>query len=248
MSAAIAGTTLVVVPTYDEIESLPGVLDRLLGALPDARVLVVDDASPDGTGEWADARAAADPRIAVLHRPARSGLGSAYVDGFRWGLARGATALAQMDADGSHRPEQLGRLLARTAGPDRPDLVIGSRWVRGGSVRGWPMPRRLLSRAGNLYIRAMLGMGVRDATAGFRVYRADWLARSGVLDRVGARGYGFQVEMTWEAVRSGAVVVEVPIAFEERRFGASKLSGGIFAEELSLVTRWGVRRIAQGLR
>jgi dolichol-phosphate mannosyltransferase len=243
VSAAIEDETLVVVPTFDEIESLPGVLRRLLEAMPGVRVLVVDDSSPDGTGEWAEDLGAHDRRVNVLHRPPRSGLGSAYVQGFRWGLDHGFGYLAEMDADGSHRPEELVRLLARFRAPDDPDLVIGSRWVPGGSVHGWPLPRRALSRAGNLYIRAMLGMDVADATAGFRVYRAAWLERSGALDEAGARGYGFQVEMTWAATRRGAAVAEVPIAFDERRFGASKLSGDIFTEELLMVTQWGIRRL-----
>ncbi len=241
-------TTLVIIPTFDEIESLPGVLARLRRAQPDVHVLVVDDASPDGTGQWADRQAAADQRIHVLHRPTKSGLGTAYIDGFRWGLDRGFTYLAQMDADGSHRPEQLGHLRARLAGPDRPVLVIGSRWVVGGSVAGWSLARQALSRAGNTYIRILLGMDVHDATAGFRVHDGAWLEASGILDDVGSHGYGFQVEMTWAAVRGGARIAEVPITFDERRFGTSKLSGDIVAEELALVTRWGLRRLAQGLR
>jgi len=243
-----APATLVVIPTFDEVESLPGVLDRLHRAQPDVHVLVVDDASPDGTGEWADRRAATDPQVHVLHRPVKSGLGTAYVDGFRWGLDRGFSRLAQMDADGSHRPEQLGHLRARLAAPDRPVMVIGSRWVAGGSVHGWPPARQVLSRAGNAYIRVLLGMGVRDATAGFRVHDAAWLEASGILDEVGALGYGFQVEMTWAAARRGATIAEVPIAFDERRSGTSKLSAGILVEELALVTRRGLGRLGHGLR
>lgn len=243
---------LVVVPTFDEIESLPGVLDRLGVSLPCADVLVVDDSSPDRTGEWAQARAQTDQRVHVLHRPAKSGLASAYRDGFSWGLARGYESLVEMDADGSHRPEEARKLLARFAAPDHPDVVVGSRWVTGGAVNGWSVRRELLSRAGNLYIRAMLGLGVTDATAGFRAYRSAWLRRSGVLNDVSAQGFGFQVEMTRAAALRGARIVEVPITFDERRFGVSKLSGAIFSEELALVTRWGVghwrRRIRQGLR
>lgn len=234
---------LVVMPTYDEIECLPPVLDELAGVVPEVEVLVVDDSSPDGTGEWADARAASDPRIHVLHRPSKSGLASAYVEGFAWGAARGFELLVEMDADGSHRPSDLAKLLARTHGPDRPDVVIGSRWVYGGAVAGWSRAREALSRAGNLYIRGCLGMGIHDATAGFRVYRSDFLARSGILTGVGSAGYGFQVEMTRAARRAGGRIVEVPITFMERRAGASKLSGDIFWEELALVTRLGLARL-----
>lgn len=233
---------LVVVPTYDEIESLPAVLERLRRALPEADVLVVDDSSPDGTGEWVRERAVGDPRLHLLERPAKSGLAGAYVEGLGWGVGAGYDVLVQMDADGSHRPEQVAKLVARMDGPDHPDLVIGSRWVSGGEVVGWSRARELLSRAGNLYIHVMLGLGVRDATAGFRAHRASWLSRSGVLDQVGSAGYGFQVEMTSASVRAAAVVVEVPISFDERRFGVSKLSGDIFWEELRLVTREGVAR------
>lgn len=233
---------LVVVPTYDEIQSLPGVVDRLHRSLPEAEVLVVDDSSPDGTGGWVRSRAQVDPRVHLLERPSKSGLGGAYVQGLGWGLDAGYDVLVQMDADGSHRPEQVARLVARLDGPDRPDLAIGSRWVTGGEVVGWSRSRELLSRAGNLYIRAMLGLGVHDATAGFRAHRAPFLAASGILDTVGAAGYGFQVEMTSAAVRAGAAVVEVPISFDERRLGVSKLSGEIFWEELGLVTRQGLAR------
>lgn len=237
--------TLVVMPTYDEIDCLPGVLDELSRVVPDVEVLVVDDSSPDGTGEWAASRAAVDPTLHVHHRPAKSGLASAYVEGFAWGAAHGFDVLVEMDADGSHRPRDLAKLLARMEGPDRPDLVIGSRWVFGGGVRGWSLPRQLLSRAGNLYIRACLGMRVRDATAGFRAYRRDFLSRTGLLASVDSTGYGFQVEMTLAASRAGGVVVEVPITFLERRAGVSKLSGDIFWEELRLVTRRGWERLVR---
>ncbi len=238
--------SLVVIPTYDEIDSLPGVLDRLRAVLPEVSILVVDDSSPDGTGQWAEDRSRADTGLSVLHRPGKSGLAGAYVEGFRWGIDRGSSAVVEMDADGSHRPEQLPKLLARLGAFDRPDLVIGSRWVAGGHVNGWSKAREALSRAGNLYIRAMLGMDVTDATAGFRVYRTTWLKASGVLDMVGSAGYGFQVEMTLAANRAGAAIVEVPITFDERRFGTSKLTGDIFVEELRLVTRQGLERMVAG--
>lgn len=237
--------TLVVMPTYDELECLPGVLDDLAHVLPEVEVLVVDDSSPDGTGEWVEEQARTDPRLHVLHRPAKSGLASAYVDGFAWGTRHGFEVLVEMDADGSHRPRDLAKLLARMEGPDHPDLVIGSRWVFGGAVQGWSRARSVLSQAGNLYIRAWLGMGVKDATAGFRAYRRDFLTRSGILMDVDSAGYGFQVEMTWASLRAGGRVVEVPITFMERRGGESKLSGGIFWEELRLVTRRGLERVVQ---
>lgn len=238
--------SLVVMPTFDEIDCLPDVLDELTRVLPEVQVLVVDDSSPDGTGEWASARAATDPRVHVLHRPRKSGLASAYVDGFGWGAARGFDVLIEMDADGSHRPRDLAKLLARLEGPDHPDLVIGSRWVFGGGVRGWSLPRQLLSRMGNVFIRGCLAMEVHDATAGFRAYRRDFLVRSAILTDVDSTGYGFQVEMTWAALRAGATVVEVPITFLERRAGVSKLSADIFWEELRLVTRRGLERVLGG--
>lgn len=234
--------TLVVVPTYEERESLPGVVERLFLSQPEASLLVVDDSSPDGTGDWVQERAEVDTRVHLLTRPRKSGLAGAYVEGLGWGIRQGFETLVQMDADGSHRPEQVARLVARLDSLDHPDLVIGSRWVRGGEVVGWSGGRELLSRAGNLYIRALLGLGVRDATAGFRAHRAASLAASGILDGVGSTGYGFQVEMTAAALLWGAHVVEVPISFDERLHGTSKLSGEIFWEELRLVTAQGLRR------
>jgi dolichol-phosphate mannosyltransferase len=200
--------------------------------------LVVDDSSPDGTGVWAAQAAAGDPQIHVLHRPAKDGLGRAYRDGFRWALRRGFDPIVEMDADGSHRPEDLPALLRATGAAD---LAIGSRWVPGGRVTGWPLRRRLLSRGGNLYVRALLGLGVKDATAGFRAYRADLLRRID-LDRIEAHGYGFQVNMTLAARDAGGRVVELPIEFPERTEGVSKMTGGIVREAMWLVTRWGVRR------
>ncbi len=224
------GRVLVVVPTYDEAQTLPGTLARVRAAVPDADVLVVDDASPDGTGELADAAAAADPGVHVLHRPGKQGLGAAYVAGFGWGLAAGYDVLVEMDADGSHRPEQLPDLLAAlgptrsgaAAGGPGADLVIGSRWVPGGQVENWPWHREVLSRAGNAYVRLVLGLRLGDATAGYRAYRADAL-RSVDLARVESHGYCFQVDMAWRVARSGGRVVEVPITFVERTAGRSKM-------------------------
>lgn len=248
---------LVIIPTYDERESLPGTLERLRTAVPDADVLVVDDASPDGTGELADALASRDPQVHVLHRRGKGGLGAAYVAGFGWGLERGYDVLVEMDADGSHRPEELPRLLDRLHGgsgaatggvvaPDLadladlavPDLVIGSRWVPGGRVVNWPWYRALLSRGGNLYTRLVLGIGVRDATGGYRAFPAATLRRID-LATVESHGYCFQVDMTWRVLRDGGTVAEVPITFVEREAGVSKMSRAIVAEALGKVTLWG---------
>lgn len=232
---------VVVIPTYNEIESLPVAIDRVRACVPDADILVVDDSSPDGTGELADARAREDDHIHVLHRSEKNGLGPAYLAGFSWALASGYELLVEMDADGSHRAEDLALLIQRAEMADDPDLVIGSRWVSGGATQGWDAKRVMLSRAGNLYINAMLGLRVRDATAGFRVYRASLLRRMD-LGRVEALGYGFQVNMTMLADEIGARIVEMPITFVEREAGQSKLSGGILTEELGLVTKWGARK------
>lgn len=230
---------LVVIPTYNEIETLPGALDRVRAAVPAAHVLVVDDASPDGTGELADRRAEADDHVHVLHRKEKNGLGPAYLAGFSWALASGFELVCEMDADGSHRAEDLALLIQRAEMADEPDLVIGSRWVSGGATEGWDAKRVALSRAGNLYINAMLGLRVKDATAGFRVYRASMLRRMD-LGAVEALGYGFQVNMTKLVDEIGGRIVEMPITFLEREAGESKISGGIFSEELRLVTKWGL--------
>lgn len=231
--------TLVIIPTYNEIESLPVVVDRLRQAVPAADLLVVDDASPDGTGQWADNLAAEDPQVFAMHRTGKQGLGSAYLQGFAWGLERGYQVLVEMDADGSHRPEQLPFLLK--AVDQGADLAIGSRWVKGGSVVNWPKRRELLSRAGNLYVALMLSLHVKDATAGFRAFSHE-LLESLDLSQVQARGYAFQVDMTMRAHDAGARIFEVPICFEERRLGQSKMSGAIVREAMWLVTRWGMHR------
>ncbi|GED08717.1 polyprenol monophosphomannose synthase [Cellulosimicrobium cellulans] len=249
---AAPGRVLVVVPTYDEALTLPGTLARLRAAVPGADVLVVDDASPDGTGDLADAAAAADPAVHVLHRAGKEGLGAAYVAGFGWGLDAGYDVLVEMDADGSHQPEQLPSLLAALAPAGESgegagaDLVIGSRWVPGGRVENWPWHREVLSRAGNVYVRVALGLGLGDATAGFRAYRADAL-RAVDLASVESHGYCFQVDMAWRVVRAGGRVVEVPITFVERTAGRSKMSRSIVSEALWKVTVWGARRRAAQL-
>jgi dolichol-phosphate mannosyltransferase len=232
---------VVVMPTYDEAATLPTTLARLRDAVPQAHVLVVDDDSPDGTGRLADAIAAEDRAVDVLHRSGKQGLGSAYVAGFRWALERGARVVVEMDADGSHQPEELPRLLQALDGPGGPDLVIGSRWVPGGRVVNWPRHREVLSRAGNTYTRLALGMPVRDATAGFRAFRAPVLAALPLGD-VASQGYCFQVDLAWRVIRSGGTVLEVPITFVERAEGRSKMSRAIVREALLRVTLWGVDR------
>ncbi len=231
-----ADGVLVVVPTYCEIESLAGVLARLHAAVPAAHALVVDDASPDGTGELADRLAAADDRVHVLHRTAKAGLGPAYVAGFRWARQHGWPVVVEMDADGSHPPEQLPDLLAALVDAD---LVLGSRYVPGGRVEHWPAHRLAISRIGNVYTRRVLRLPLTDATGGFRAVRADLLARL-PFEEVASQGYCFQVDWAWRAVRSGARVVEVPITFSERTAGRSKMSSSIVGEALARVTWWGL--------
>ncbi|MCL2802862.1 MAG: polyprenol monophosphomannose synthase [Micrococcales bacterium] len=230
---------LVIIPTYNEVESLPGVVARLRRVVPAAHILVADDASPDGTGAWASQAAANDNHINLLLRPGKLGLGAAYLAGFDWGLARGFDILVEMDADASHRPEQLPALLQAVAAGA--DLAIGSRWVKGGQVVNWPLRRQLLSRGANLYTGLWLGLGIKDATAGFRAYRRE-LLESLDLAGVQAKGYAFQVDMTMRAADAGAQVVEVPISFVERRDGDSKMSRAIVAEAMHLVTKWGWQR------
>jgi dolichol-phosphate mannosyltransferase len=238
VSEATAQRVLVIVPTYDERDNLPITLGRIRAAVPSVDVLVADDASPDGTGEVADEWAARDDQVHVLHRPGKAGLGPAYVDGFRWGLAHGYEVLVEMDADGSHQPEQLPSLLERIG--DGADLVLGSRWVPGGSVLNWPRHREVLSRGGNLYARLALGVPLRDATGGYRAFRAAALEKIG-MDGVQSQGYCFQVDLARRALQAGLRVDEVPITFVERERGASKMNQAIVAEALLRVTQWGVR-------
>ncbi len=238
--------TLVIIPTFNERESLPTALERTRRAVPEADILVADDNSPDGTGAVADAAAAADTQIHVLHRPGKQGLGRAYVAGFQWALERGYELVVEMDADGSHRPEQLPELLTRARRPDAPALVIGSRWVPGGEVVNWPRHRELLSRGANTYVRLMLGLPVRDATAGFRVFRAEALAGLPLTD-IESQGYCFQVDMTWRVHRAGGRVAEVPISFVERAEGVSKMSRSIITEALVRTTGWGLSHRARQL-
>jgi dolichol-phosphate mannosyltransferase len=234
---------LVIIPTYNERESLPRVVDRVRSSTPGAHILVVDDNSPDGTGDLAEDLARADQHVHVLHRTAKNGLGAAYLAGFRWGMSRGFEVLVEMDADGSHRPEHLLDLLDALDGAD---VVIGSRWVPGGGVVNWPRHRQWLSQGGNRYTQAMLGLGVRDPTAGYRAYRREALERMD-LATVASQGYCFQVDLTRRAAAAGLRIVEVPITFVERERGDSKMSSTIVAEALWRVTQWGVAQRVAGL-
>ncbi len=235
---------VMVVPTYNERDNLAWIVGRLHAAVPDVDVLVVDDGSPDGTGAVADELAAADTRVHALHRERKGGLGAAYLHGFRWALEAGYDVVGEMDADGSHQPEQLHRL--REALTDA-DLVIGSRWVPGGSVVNWPRHREALSRGGNLYVRLLLGIDVRDATAGFRLYRRQTLEKI-ELDTVRSTGYVFQTDLAARTLRAGLVVREVPIEFVERVRGDSKMSGAVAVESLQRITAWGVRERTDQVR
>lgn len=233
---------LVIIPTYNERESIERLLPRVLAA--DVDVLVVDDASPDGTGDYVAGVAETESRLSLLRRTAKDGLGPAYLAGFAWGLERGYDVLVELDADGSHPPETIPTMLdvlsADTAG--RIGGVIGSRWVRGGSVVDWPLGRTLISRGGSWYARVMLGLRVRDVTAGFRAYRSAVL-RDLHLEDVESHGYCFQIDMTRRIVNAGYELVEVPIVFREREFGHSKMSGEIVREAMVKVTQWGLQRM-----
>ena len=233
-----ADRVLVVIPTFQEADNLEGIVARVRAAVPAADVLVVDDASPDGTGELADKIAETDPQVHVLHRLGKQGLGVAYLDGFGWALERGYDVLVQMDADGSHQPEQLPDLLAALSSAD---LVLGSRWVPGGQVRNWPVTRKALSRGGNAFTRLALSLPLRDATGGYRVFRRTTLEGLD-LATVASQGYCFQVDLARRAVAAGFAVVEVPITFVERTLGRSKMDRGIVTEALWRVSLWGVRR------
>ncbi len=237
MSSKDPGRLVVVVPTYNEADNLAWILARLREAVPWADVLVVDDGSPDGTGRIADDLAAADPAVSVVHRTAKAGLGAAYLHGFRVALERGYDVVGEMDADGSHQPEQLPRLVSALGDAD---LVLGSRWVPGGSVVNWPRYRQALSRGGNAYTRWLLGIPVRDATGGFRLFRRAALEAID-LDDVDSVGYCFQADLAWRTLAAGLRVREVPIEFVERVRGESKMSPDVAAESLVRITAWGLR-------
>jgi dolichol-phosphate mannosyltransferase len=235
---------LVIIPTYNESANLEPIVARVRAAQPDVEILVVDDASPDGTGKIADGLAEQDHHVHVLHRAGKGGLGGAYVAGFDWGLEEGYDVLVEMDADGSHAPEELHKLLGAL---HRADLVLGSRWIPGGSVINWPKSREAISRSGNLYTRLALGIDLRDATGGFRAYQREVL--EGIeYSAVVSEGYCFQVDLAWRALRAGYRIVEVPITFAERERGESKMSGSIVREALWRVTEWGAQHRARQVR
>jgi dolichol-phosphate mannosyltransferase len=237
-AGASANRIVIVMPTYNERQNLESIAGRVRAALPAADLLVVDDNSPDGTGDLADKLAETDPQVQVMHRTDKAGLGKAYIAGFGWALERGYDVIIEMDADGSHQPEHLLSLVAALNGAD---LSIGSRWVPGGKVVNWPKTREALSRAANIYTRVMLGLAVRDATAGFRAYRAATL-RTISLDQVESAGYCFQIDLTLRVADAGLRIVEVPITFVEREHGASKMSNRIIAEAFWRVAQWGLMR------
>jgi dolichol-phosphate mannosyltransferase len=230
------GKALVIIPTYNEAENITAIVGRVRKAVPDAHILVADDNSPDGTGKIADEIASSDDHVHVLHRKGKEGLGAAYLAGFSWGLERGYGVLIEMDADGSHQPEELPRLLTALKGAD---LVLGSRWVPGGRVVNWPKSREFISRGGSLYSRVLLDVPIRDVTGGYRAFRRETLEGLG-LDDVASQGYCFQVDLARRAVKAGYHVVEVPITFVEREHGDSKMSRDILVEALWRVTSWGV--------
>ncbi|GAA2484433.1 polyprenol monophosphomannose synthase [Terrabacter carboxydivorans] len=234
----------VLIPTYNERDNLPGIVARVRASVPAADVFVLDDGSPDGTGQIADEIAASDPQVNVVHRAGKEGLGKAYLAGFAIVLDRGYDAAVEMDADGSHLPEQLPSLLAALG---EADVVIGARWVKGGEVRNWPGRRKVLSVGANIYTKVLLGMSVNDATAGYRVYRSTALRTMG-LQGVESQGYCFQIDLTLRAVRAGLTVVEVPITFVEREVGVSKMGQDIVREALTSVTRWGIEHRVGQLR
>jgi dolichol-phosphate mannosyltransferase len=236
--------TLIIIPTYNEAENIERIVARTRAAVPHADILIADDNSPDGTGKLSDALAATDNSIHVMHRLGKEGLGAAYLAGFEWGINRDYDVLVEMDADGSHQPEQLPLLLDATTDAD---LVLGSRWVKGGKVVNWPKSREFLSRGGNLWTRIALGIPLKDATGGYRAFRRQTLLGLG-LDNVASAGYCFQVDLAWRALKAGYRVVEVPITFIEREYGDSKMSRTIVAEALLLTTAWGIKHRTQQLR
>lgn len=230
------GRALVIIPTYNEAENIKPIVSRVRAAVPEADILVADDNSPDGTGKLADEIAATDDQVHVLHRKGKEGLGAAYLAGFRWGMDHDYGVLVEMDADGSHQPEELPRLLTALKGAD---LVLGSRWVPGGRVVNWPKSREMISRGGSTYSRLMLGLQTRDVTGGYRAFRTETLQGIG-LDEVASQGYCFQVDLARRAIEAGFHVVEVPITFVDREIGDSKMSRDILVEALWRVTAWGV--------
>jgi dolichol-phosphate mannosyltransferase len=231
------GRVLVVIPTYNEADNIRQITERVRRAVPAVDILVTDDNSPDGTGDIADELGTTDDHIFVLHRAGKEGLGAAYKAGFTWAKNKGYDAVVEMDADGSHAPEELPKLLDALR---ESDAVLGTRYIAGGSVHNWPAHRLLLSRGGNIYIRMALGMPFRDATGGYRAYRMPVLEKIDI-DTVASTGYSFQTELAYRTYKAGLRIAEVPITFTEREHGVSKMSGNIFKETLLRVTLWGVR-------
>jgi dolichol-phosphate mannosyltransferase len=234
--------TLVIVPTYNEVESAPRLISRVCELIPDVRILVVDDGSPDGTADVVESMAQGQlvGRIHVMRRKEKSGLGAAYLAGFSWGIEHGYEILIEMDADGSHRPEDLVNLIKISRANPSLDLIIGSRWAKGGAVRNWAKSRELLSRAANKYAKLMLNVGVNDVTAGFRVYKTSIIERID-FSTVLSQGYCFQIEMTRKVLSLNGKIKEVPITFIEREFGVSKMNMKIVIEAMVRVTIWGLR-------
>jgi dolichol-phosphate mannosyltransferase len=243
-SGTAVGPVLVAIPTYNERDNLETTVAAARAALPEGDLLVVDDGSPDGTGAIADRLAADDPHVHVLHRSRKGGLGAAYLAAFAWAAERGYRVVVEMDADGSHDPADLPLLLEAVA--DGAELAIGSRYVPGGRVRNWPVHRLALSRGAGVYTRLMLGLDVRDVTAGYRAYQLDALGKL-QLDTVASIGYCFQIDLTWRAVKAGFDIREIPITFTERRAGASKMNSRITVEALRNVTKWGIAHRARQL-
>jgi dolichol-phosphate mannosyltransferase len=239
---AVGRRVVIIMPTYNERQNLEGMANRIRESTPDAHLLVVDDNSPDGTGDLADKLAEGDARVHVMHRTEKAGLGRAYVAGFTWALEAGYDLIVEMDADGSHRPEDLPKLLAAIA---TADAVIGSRYVPGGTVVNWPKSREILSRGANVYNRLMLGVRIKDATGGFRVYRAETLRKID-LASIDSAGYCFQIDMTLRVLQAGLVLTEVPITFVERELGASKMSNAVIAEAFTRVAQWGIEARLHG--
>lgn len=238
MAISDLGKVLVIVPTYNELESLPVIVSGIRHTVPEVHILIADDNSPDGTGEVANGISAGDNQVQVLHRIAKAGLGAAYLDAFGWAKSNGYDVVVEMDADGSHRPADLANILEALTNND---VVLGSRWVKHGQVVNWPKSREILSRGGNIYTRMWLGIGIHDATGGFRAYRMSALDQMDI-DNVESQGYCFQVDMAWRAVKAGLRVAEVPITFVERELGESKMDSSIVKEALWRVTQWGIEK------
>ena len=232
---------LIIIPTFNESMNVPVLIKRIFKHIPESSILVIDDGSPDGTAEIVESLQQEFSNLHILKRKEKSGLGSAYRLGFVWGLERGFDELVEMDADMSHRVRDLSKMIeAKNSAPDT-SLIIGSRWIKGGRTENWSKARELLSRSANLYVRFMLGMGVKDSTAGFRIYSADILRKIN-LSAIKSEGYSFQIEMTRAVYENGGKIIEVPITFREREQGVSKMSKKIVKEAMMLVTIWGLRR------